>query len=211
MFAGVWGARRLLAASGLHWEALGQGDCWPVWEPEEVGCESEGWRVPGPQDVAGSGTEAAENLKTRLIQQGPEGGRSQRLWLGQGGRSGVLGVGGLCAPQRCPEMGGLGDQGSGRTNDAEGAAEARVLGWSRGAEAPSYGSVPHGPSSLLIPTDLAPLFCSQVGPIEATSFSLRAVKPQTRYCVQVAAQDLTDYGERSDWSLPAAACKPMGK
>ncbi|XP_057168012.1 interleukin-27 subunit beta [Ursus arctos] len=51
----------------------------------------------------------------------------------------------------------------------------------------------------------------QVGPIEATSFTLRAVRPQTRYCVQVAAQDLTDYGERSDWSLPAAACKLMGK
>ncbi|ELV09292.1 interleukin-27 subunit beta [Tupaia chinensis] len=43
----------------------------------------------------------------------------------------------------------------------------------------------------------------QVGPIEATSFTLRAVRPRARYCVQVAAQDLTDYGEPSDWSLPA--------
>lgn len=66
-------------------------------------------------------------------------------------------------------------------------------------------------SSLLVPTDLAPLFCSQVGPIEATSFTLRVVRPQARYCIQVAAQDLTDYGEMSDWSLPAAASKPMGK
>ncbi|XP_058435202.1 interleukin-27 subunit beta isoform X1 [Marmota monax] len=44
----------------------------------------------------------------------------------------------------------------------------------------------------------------QVGPIEATSFTLRAVRPQARYCIQVAAQDVTDYGELSDWSLPAA-------
>uniref|UniRef100_A0A8C7AU98 Interleukin-27 subunit beta n=1 Tax=Neovison vison TaxID=452646 RepID=A0A8C7AU98_NEOVI len=51
----------------------------------------------------------------------------------------------------------------------------------------------------------------QVGPIEATSFTLRVVRPQARYCIQVAAQDLTDYGEMSDWSLPAAASKPMGK
>ncbi|XP_027981841.1 interleukin-27 subunit beta isoform X3 [Eumetopias jubatus] len=51
----------------------------------------------------------------------------------------------------------------------------------------------------------------QVGPIEATSFTLRAVRPQARYCIQVAAQDLTDYGEASDWSPPAAASKPMGK
>uniref|UniRef100_A0A8C9A843 Interleukin-27 subunit beta n=1 Tax=Prolemur simus TaxID=1328070 RepID=A0A8C9A843_PROSS len=43
----------------------------------------------------------------------------------------------------------------------------------------------------------------QVGPIEATSFTFRAVRPQARYCVQVAAEDLTDYGESSDWSLPA--------
>nr|XP_012624735.1 interleukin-27 subunit beta isoform X1 [Microcebus murinus] len=43
----------------------------------------------------------------------------------------------------------------------------------------------------------------QVGPIEATSFTLRAVRPRARYCVQVAAEDLTDYGESSDWSLPA--------
>ncbi|VCX13688.1 unnamed protein product [Gulo gulo] len=51
----------------------------------------------------------------------------------------------------------------------------------------------------------------QVGPIEATSFTLRVVRPQARYCIQVAAQDLTDYGEMSDWSLPAAASEPMGK
>nr|XP_035971935.1 interleukin-27 subunit beta isoform X4 [Halichoerus grypus] len=51
----------------------------------------------------------------------------------------------------------------------------------------------------------------QVGPIEATSFTLRAVRPQAKYCIQVAAQDLTDYGEASDWSLPAAASKPLGK
>ena len=43
-----------------------------------------------------------------------------------------------------------------------------------------------------------PCFCSQVGPIEATSFTLKAVRPQAKYCVQVAAQDLTDYGEWSD-------------
>ncbi|XP_064429390.1 interleukin-27 subunit beta isoform X2 [Mirounga angustirostris] len=51
----------------------------------------------------------------------------------------------------------------------------------------------------------------QVGPTEATSFTLRAVRPQAKYCIQVAAQDLTDYGEASDWSLPAAASKPLGK
>ncbi|XP_077602092.1 interleukin-27 subunit beta isoform X1 [Crocuta crocuta] len=45
----------------------------------------------------------------------------------------------------------------------------------------------------------------QVGPIEATSFTLRAMRPRAKYCVQVAAQDLTDYGELSDWSLPATA------
>ncbi|XP_040846572.1 interleukin-27 subunit beta [Ochotona curzoniae] len=43
----------------------------------------------------------------------------------------------------------------------------------------------------------------QVGPIEATSVTLRAVRPHARYHVQVAAQDLTDYGEVSDWSLLA--------
>ena len=48
-----------------------------------------------------------------------------------------------------------------------------------------------------------PCFCSQVGPIEATSFTLKAVRPQAKYCIQVAAQDLTDYGEWSAWSLPA--------
>uniref|UniRef100_A0A2K5MVG2 Epstein-Barr virus induced 3 n=1 Tax=Cercocebus atys TaxID=9531 RepID=A0A2K5MVG2_CERAT len=50
-----------------------------------------------------------------------------------------------------------------------------------------------------------------VGPIEATSFILRAVRPRARYCVQVAAQDLTDYGELSDWSLPAITPMSPGK
>uniref|UniRef100_A0A8D2DXC9 Interleukin-27 subunit beta n=1 Tax=Sciurus vulgaris TaxID=55149 RepID=A0A8D2DXC9_SCIVU len=44
----------------------------------------------------------------------------------------------------------------------------------------------------------------QVGPIEATSFTLRAARPRARYCIQVAAQDFMDYGKPSDWSLPAA-------
>ncbi|XP_053435936.1 interleukin-27 subunit beta isoform X1 [Nycticebus coucang] len=43
----------------------------------------------------------------------------------------------------------------------------------------------------------------QVGPIEATSFTLKSVRSQARYFVQVAAEDLTNYGESSDWSLPA--------
>ncbi|XP_070269990.1 interleukin-27 subunit beta [Myotis yumanensis] len=51
----------------------------------------------------------------------------------------------------------------------------------------------------------------QVGPIEATSFTLRAVKPHARYCVQVAARDLTDYGQSSHWSLPATASGPLGQ
>ncbi|XP_037360989.1 interleukin-27 subunit beta [Talpa occidentalis] len=51
----------------------------------------------------------------------------------------------------------------------------------------------------------------QVGPIEATSFTLKAVRPQARYCIQVAAQDLTNYGESSDWSLPAATSVTLGK
>ncbi|GAB5567556.1 ciliary neurotrophic factor receptor subunit alpha isoform X1 [Prionailurus iriomotensis] len=51
----------------------------------------------------------------------------------------------------------------------------------------------------------------QVGPIEATSFTLRALRPQAKYCIQVAAQDLTDYGEVSDWSLPATASMIWGK
>ncbi|XP_055473757.1 interleukin-27 subunit beta isoform X2 [Psammomys obesus] len=42
----------------------------------------------------------------------------------------------------------------------------------------------------------------QVGPIEATTFTLRAAQPHTKYCVQVSAQDLTGYGKPSDWSLP---------
>nr|KAF6400870.1 Epstein-Barr virus induced 3 [Rousettus aegyptiacus] len=51
----------------------------------------------------------------------------------------------------------------------------------------------------------------QVGPIEATSFTLRAVRPRARYHIQVAAQDFTDYGELSDWSLPATVCMTLGK
>uniref|UniRef100_A0A8C9MDF0 Interleukin-27 subunit beta n=1 Tax=Panthera tigris altaica TaxID=74533 RepID=A0A8C9MDF0_PANTA len=51
----------------------------------------------------------------------------------------------------------------------------------------------------------------QVGPIEATSFTLRALRPQAKYCIQVAAQDLTDYGEVSDWSLPATASMILDK
>uniref|UniRef100_G1QS35 Epstein-Barr virus induced 3 n=1 Tax=Nomascus leucogenys TaxID=61853 RepID=G1QS35_NOMLE len=51
----------------------------------------------------------------------------------------------------------------------------------------------------------------QVGPIEATSFILKAVRPRARYYVQVAAQDLTDYGELSDWSLPVTAVMSLGK
>ncbi|XP_020021446.1 interleukin-27 subunit beta [Castor canadensis] len=51
----------------------------------------------------------------------------------------------------------------------------------------------------------------QVGPIEATSFTLRAVRPHARYCIQVAAQDLTDYGEPSDWSLPGTTPFTLGK
>ncbi|XP_023396765.2 interleukin-27 subunit beta isoform X1 [Loxodonta africana] len=43
----------------------------------------------------------------------------------------------------------------------------------------------------------------QVGPIEDTSFTLRSVRPRAKYCIQVAAQDLLNYGELSDWSLPA--------
>lgn len=51
----------------------------------------------------------------------------------------------------------------------------------------------------------------QVVPIEATSFTLKAVRPQAKYCIQVAAQDLTDYGEWSAWSLPAAASMTLGE
>nr|XP_004654777.1 interleukin-27 subunit beta [Jaculus jaculus] len=43
----------------------------------------------------------------------------------------------------------------------------------------------------------------QVGPMEAMSFTFRAVRPHAKYCVQVSAQDFMDYGEASDWSLPA--------
>ncbi|EGV93687.1 interleukin-27 subunit beta [Cricetulus griseus] len=45
----------------------------------------------------------------------------------------------------------------------------------------------------------------QVGPIEATTFTLRTTKPHAKYCIQVSAQDLTDYGKPSDWSLPGQA------
>ncbi|XP_048197942.1 interleukin-27 subunit beta [Perognathus longimembris pacificus] len=51
----------------------------------------------------------------------------------------------------------------------------------------------------------------QVGPIEATTFTLRSVRPHARYVIQVSAQDLTDYGEPSDWSLPAATPMTLGK
>uniref|UniRef100_A0A8D0U2N0 Interleukin-27 subunit beta n=1 Tax=Sus scrofa TaxID=9823 RepID=A0A8D0U2N0_PIG len=51
----------------------------------------------------------------------------------------------------------------------------------------------------------------QVGPIETTSFTLKAGRPKARYCIQVAAQDLTDYGEPSAWSLPAADSVTLGK
>ncbi|XP_059108076.1 interleukin-27 subunit beta isoform X2 [Peromyscus eremicus] len=45
----------------------------------------------------------------------------------------------------------------------------------------------------------------QVGPIEATTFTLRATQPHAKYLVQVSAQDLMDYGKPSDWSLPGQA------
>ncbi|KAM9241605.1 interleukin-27 subunit beta [Dugong dugon] len=51
----------------------------------------------------------------------------------------------------------------------------------------------------------------QVGPTEDTSFTLRNVRPRARYCIQVAAQDLLDYGEPSDWSLPATFPITPGK
>ncbi|KAM4887464.1 interleukin-27 subunit beta [Thomomys bottae] len=51
----------------------------------------------------------------------------------------------------------------------------------------------------------------QVGPIEDTTFTLRAVRPHSRYLIQVAAQDLTDYGDPSDWSSPAATSMALGK
>ncbi|XP_055975730.1 interleukin-27 subunit beta [Sorex fumeus] len=43
----------------------------------------------------------------------------------------------------------------------------------------------------------------QVGPTEATSFVLSAVRPHGRYCVQVSAQELTGSGQPSDWSVSA--------
>ncbi|XP_058138063.1 interleukin-27 subunit beta [Dasypus novemcinctus] len=51
----------------------------------------------------------------------------------------------------------------------------------------------------------------QVGPVEGTSFTLRALRPRARYCVQVSAQDFTDSGEPSDWSLPATVPRIQGK
>ncbi|CAH6779426.1 interleukin-27 subunit beta [Phodopus roborovskii] len=51
----------------------------------------------------------------------------------------------------------------------------------------------------------------QVGPIEATTFTLRTTKPHAKYCIQVSAQDLTDYGKPSDWSLPGQAERPPQK
>ncbi|XP_060037883.1 ankyrin repeat domain-containing protein 24 isoform X3 [Erinaceus europaeus] len=51
----------------------------------------------------------------------------------------------------------------------------------------------------------------EVGPIEATSFTLRAGRPAAGYCVQVSAQDLTSYGESSDWSPPAATLEALGR
>ncbi|MEJ1269804.1 Epstein-Barr virus induced gene 3 [Cricetulus griseus] len=50
-----------------------------------------------------------------------------------------------------------------------------------------------------------PSLFPQVGPIEATTFTLRTTKPHAKYCIQVSAQDLTDYGKPSDWSLPGQA------
>uniref|UniRef100_A0A8C2VXA2 Epstein-Barr virus induced 3 n=1 Tax=Chinchilla lanigera TaxID=34839 RepID=A0A8C2VXA2_CHILA len=51
----------------------------------------------------------------------------------------------------------------------------------------------------------------QVGPVEATSLILKFVRPRARYFVQVAAQDLTDSGELSDWSPPAVTLTAPGK
>ncbi|XP_012790655.1 interleukin-27 subunit beta [Sorex araneus] len=52
----------------------------------------------------------------------------------------------------------------------------------------------------------------QVGPTEATSFVLRAVRPHSRYCVQVSAQELTGSGQPSDWSVSAiTAGTPVGE
>lgn len=42
----------------------------------------------------------------------------------------------------------------------------------------------------------------EIGPIEATSFTLRAGRPGAASFVQVSAQDLTNYGAPSDWSPP---------
>ncbi|EHB14621.1 Interleukin-27 subunit beta [Heterocephalus glaber] len=51
----------------------------------------------------------------------------------------------------------------------------------------------------------------QVGPIEATAFVLRSVWPQAKYYIQVAARDLTDFGELSDWSFPAVISMALAK
>ncbi|EHH29485.1 hypothetical protein EGK_09932 [Macaca mulatta] len=80
---------------------------------------------------------------------------------------------------------------------------------------PALGSKPKSFLQLTKPWTTCPragrTAGSVVGPIEATSFILRAVRPRARYCVQVAAQDLTDYGELSDWSLPATTPMSPGK
>ncbi|OBS82902.1 hypothetical protein A6R68_23120, partial [Neotoma lepida] len=36
-------------------------------------------------------------------------------------------------------------------------------------------------------------------------FSLKTAQPHAKYFIQVSAQDLTDYGKPSDWSLPGQA------
>ncbi|XP_006869098.1 PREDICTED: interleukin-27 subunit beta [Chrysochloris asiatica] len=51
----------------------------------------------------------------------------------------------------------------------------------------------------------------KVGPMEDTSFTLRPVRPEARYCVQVAAKDLLGYGELSDWSSPAMLPIPQAR
>uniref|UniRef100_H0UUI6 Interleukin-27 subunit beta n=1 Tax=Cavia porcellus TaxID=10141 RepID=H0UUI6_CAVPO len=51
----------------------------------------------------------------------------------------------------------------------------------------------------------------QVGPIEATSFILKSLRPRARYCVQVASRDITDAGQWSDWSPPAVTPEAPGQ
>lgn len=66
---------------------------------------------------------------------------------------------------------------------------------------PRFTPAPSTARSYPPPSPLSP----QVGPIEATTFTFRAAKSHAKYCVQVSAQDLTDYGKPSDWSLPGQA------